>query len=155
MNIRFRQTAIGLIGIAEQGGALSGLFFGSVSVPKGDGASSIPLLDEAFSQLDAWLDGQVRSFTLPLAPAGTAFQQRVWAALSGIPYGCTASYREVAESVGSPDSARAVGGACGRNPLPIFIPCHRVLCSDGGIGGYLGGPDIKMSLLDLERRSRA
>jgi len=147
-----RQTAIGMIGIAESGGVVTNLYFMEKSADRSAETTGTPLLDEAFMQLDAWLAGRVRTFSLPIAAEGTAFAKRVWLALLDIPYGDTAAYNEIAALIGVPGAARAVGSACRRNPLPIFIPCHRVVCSDGGIGGYLGGTEIKQRLLDLERR---
>ena len=101
-------------------------------------------------QLDAYFAGTLTRFTLPLAPRGSDFQQRVWSALQEIPYGQTVSYGELAERVGSPGGARAVGLANGRNPIGIVIPCHRVVGSSGSLTGYGGGLDRKKRLLDLE-----
>ena len=150
--IYFRQTVIGRMGIAESGGAVTNLFFSSDAVPDGAEFHSTLLLDEAFQQLDQWLMGRIELFSLPLQLAGTDFMQGVWKQLQAIPYGCTATYREIAARVGSPRAARAVGTACARNPLPIFIPCHRVIASDGGAGGYRGGADLKRRLLEIEQR---
>jgi methylated-DNA-[protein]-cysteine S-methyltransferase len=104
----------------------------------------------AADQLDAYFSGSLTRFTLPLAPRGSEFQQRVWTALQAIPYGQTVSYGELAERVGSPGGARAVGLANGRNPIGIVIPCHRVVGSSGSLTGYGGGLDRKKRLLDLE-----
>lgn len=100
--------------------------------------------------------GERRAFTVPLAPEGTSFQRRVWAALGAIPFGETRSYRDIAAEAGSPGGAIAVGQANARNPIPIVVPCHRVLAADGGIGGYMGagskgsGIGIKQWLLRHE-----
>lgn len=109
-----------------------------------------PLLVRARDQLEEYFDGRRHDFDLPLAPFGTAFQKRVWEALARIPYGHTRTYGELAAELGS--APRALGGACGRNPLPILIPCHRVLGSDGRLGGYSGmdGIETKRFLLTLE-----
>ena len=107
----------------------------------------------AAAQLTAYFAGQLTSFDLPLDPAGTGFQRRVWAALRDIPYGQTASYGQLAGRIGQPAASRAVGLANGRNPIAIIIPCHRVIGSDGSLTGYGGGLDRKRFLLDLERRS--
>ena len=108
------------------------------------------LLAEARHQLEAYFDGRLKEFDLPLQPAGTAFDQRVWKAMQQIPYGQTRSYGELAMDVGS--APRAIGRACGRNPIPIIIPCHRVLGRNGP-GGYSGGTGLptKQCLLELER----
>jgi methylated-DNA-[protein]-cysteine S-methyltransferase len=108
------------------------------------------------SELREYFRGERREFSLPLAPAGTAFQREVWGALQRIPYGSTRSYREVAVETGRAGASRAVGQANARNPLPILVPCHRVLAADGSMGGYLGdwgggeGVAIKRWLLDHE-----
>ena len=101
-------------------------------------------------QLDSYFAGHLRSFDLPLNPQGTAFQRKVWAALLEIPYGETISYLELARRIGNPKSVRAVGLANGRNPLPIVVPCHRVVGSNGALVGYAGGLPIKRALLALE-----
>ena len=112
---------------------------------------STPLLRQAAAELAAYFAGQLREFTVPLAPKGTPFQQKVWAALREIPYGETRSYKEIAAMVGNEKTCRAVGMANNRNPLPIFIPCHRVVGSDGKLVGYAGGLDVKTFLLELEK----
>jgi len=104
----------------------------------------------AADQLDAYFAGTLTRFTLPLAPRGSQFQQRVWAALSEIPYGETESYGELAARIGSPGGARAVGLANGKNPIGIVIPCHRVVGTNGNLTGYGGGLARKKQLLDLE-----
>jgi methylated-DNA-[protein]-cysteine S-methyltransferase len=108
------------------------------------------ILREAKKQLDAYFDGRLRNFDLPLAPAGTSFQQQVWRAMCKIPYGETATYGVLAARLKS--SARSVGTACGRNPLPILIPCHRVVAAGNRLGGYSGngGVKTKTALLRLE-----
>jgi methylated-DNA-[protein]-cysteine S-methyltransferase len=106
----------------------------------------------ALDQLDAYFRGDRQSFELPLAPQGTPFQRTVWRALERIPYGTTASYREVATAIGKPEAVRAVGAANGRNPLAIVVPCHRVVGSDGSLTGFAGGIERKAALLALEAR---
>ena len=108
------------------------------------------VLQEAKDQLEAYFDGKLKRFKLPLKPAGTDFQRQVWRLMEKIPYGKTRSYGDLAALLGS--GARPVGTACGRNPLPIVIPCHRVLAAGGGLGGYsgAGGLDTKSALLELE-----
>lgn len=105
---------------------------------------------EALRQLEAYFAGRLRRFELPLAPEGTAFQRRVWEALCAIPYGETLSYGELARRLGKPGASRAVGLANGRNPLPIVVPCHRVVGSDGSLTGFGGGLPTKTKLLRLE-----
>ncbi|MHC9084657.1 methylated-DNA--[protein]-cysteine S-methyltransferase [Luteimonas sp. RIT-PG2_3] len=109
-----------------------------------------PLLQRARAQLDAYFAGTLRDFDLPLAPQGTAFQCEVWKALTTIPYGRTLGYGELAARIGKPSAVRAVGAANGRNPLSIFVPCHRVIGADGTLTGYGGGLPTKEFLLSLE-----
>jgi methylated-DNA-[protein]-cysteine S-methyltransferase len=100
--------------------------------------------------LKEYFDGTRRHFDLPLGPRGTEFQLRVWEALTQIPYGQTRSYRDIALAIGKPTAVRAVGAANGRNPLPIVVPCHRVIGSDGSLTGFAGGLEAKTRLLQLE-----
>ncbi len=109
------------------------------------------LLKETEKQLIEYLDGTRKFFDLPLAPEGTEFQKKVWNTLMGIPYGSTASYKEIAEKIDCPKGFRAVGLANNRNPIPIIIPCHRVIGTNGSLTGYAGGLWLKESLIDLER----
>ena len=108
----------------------------------------------AAGQLDEYFKGTRREFTLPSVPAGTAFQQEVWRALLAVPYGETTWYGELARRIGRPAASRAVGLANGSNPIPIIIPCHRVIGSNGSLTGYGGGLPIEQQLLDLERGER-
>lgn len=108
------------------------------------------VLREARSQLDAYFAGTRQAFDLPLAPAGTGFQLAVWEALRAIPYGRTMSYAQIAGRIGKPSAMRAVGAANGRNPLPIVVPCHRVIGADGNLTGFGGGLPTKRFLLQLE-----
>ena len=109
-----------------------------------------PLIDLATRQLGEYFAGARRTFDLPLAPEGTDFQRTVWLTLSEIPYGRTLSYSELAVRVGRPSAVRAVGAANGRNPLPIVLPCHRVIGADGSLTGFGGGLPMKRFLLGLE-----
>ncbi|AYY11461.1 methylated-DNA--[protein]-cysteine S-methyltransferase [Actinobacteria bacterium YIM 96077] len=106
--------------------------------------------DDARKQLHAYFSGELHEFDLPLNPAGTTFQQEVWTALRAIPYGEVRSYGDIAEQIGKPGAARAVGLANGRNPIAIIVPCHRVIGASGQLTGYGGGVDRKRRLLDLE-----
>ena len=114
------------------------------------GYDDIPLFREARRQLDEYFDGQRQAFHLPLRPEGTEFQKKVWQVLCRIPYGQMISYRELATRVGAPRAFQAVGQANGHNPLPILIPCHRVIAANGTLGGYSGGLERKRFLLHLE-----
>ena len=123
-----------------------------VSIKAGESyyCSRNKILDEAFEQLNEYLKGERKTFDLDLEPEGTDFQKDVWNALLDVPYGKTISYSELAKASGHPRAVRAVGGAMHSNPIPIVIPCHRVIRSDGSIGGYALGPDLKTRLLKLE-----
>lgn len=105
----------------------------------------------AKAQLRAYFQGELKQFDLPLAPVGTDFQLSVWQALRAIPYGELVSYKAIAEAIGNPKAVRAVGGANGKNPIPIIVPCHRVIGSDGSLTGFGGGLEVKQRLIDLER----
>jgi methylated-DNA-[protein]-cysteine S-methyltransferase len=151
-SIFFYQTDIGKIGIAESDDAITDVCLREEEVPEDAVVRETALLEEAGRQLQEYFAGKRKEFTLPLAPAGTEFMLQVWDSLCAIPYGETRSYREIAESIGNRNAARAVGLANNRNPVPIFIPCHRVIGADGKLTGYSGGLQIKERLLELERR---
>jgi methylated-DNA-[protein]-cysteine S-methyltransferase len=125
------------------------------SVPEGAvRCDDHPILAETARQLNAYFARDLRDFDLPLAMNGTPFQVRVWRALLEIPYGETRSYAQQARVVGAPDAVRAVGAANGRNPIPIVVPCHRVIGSNGKLTGFGGGLPLKRWLLDLESNPR-
>lgn len=110
-----------------------------------------PLISEAVNQLREYFKGDRKIFTVPLKPDGTDFQQKVWKALTEIPYGQTTSYGEIAGKIGKPGGARAVGNANNKNPIAIMIPCHRVIGANGSLTGYAAGLNIKKQLLSLEK----
>ena len=145
-------TPLGPMALGEEGGAIVRLYLPNAPTPR---LMSHPtaLLEEGRRQLLEYLKGERKEFDLPLAPQGTPFQQAVWAALRDIPWGEVRSYREIAQAVGSPKGFRAVGMANHRNPIPIFIPCHRVVGADGSLTGYAGGLELKRALLAAEGRS--
>jgi methylated-DNA-[protein]-cysteine S-methyltransferase len=139
-------TPIGLLLLHADHGRLSRIEFGARSACF-NGAAPFP---EAEAQLHAYFAGELERFELPLAPRGTAFQQSVWDALVEIPYGSTTTYSELAARIGRPSACRAVGAANGRNPLPVVVPCHRVIGAAGALTGYGGGLRRKRHLLALE-----
>ncbi|MGN0261499.1 MAG: methylated-DNA--[protein]-cysteine S-methyltransferase [Eggerthellaceae bacterium] len=144
-------TPVGRVTIASNGCAITAIAIGEVGLP---GVRKPTLLtNDAANQLQEYLAGRRRYFDLPLDPAGSPFQKKVWREMLDIPYGSTKTYGEIACAVGSPRGARAVGMAANRNPIAIVIPCHRVLASNGKPGGYAYGVEVKRFLLDLERRS--
>ncbi|HZW44476.1 MAG TPA: methylated-DNA--[protein]-cysteine S-methyltransferase [Dermatophilaceae bacterium] len=151
-------SVVGTLTLVAEEGAIVGLYMDlqrhrpdddALGEPDPRGREVEPF-KAAADQLDAYFAGELTHFDLPLAPRGSEFQQRVWAALQEIPYGRTESYGELAERIGSPGGARAVGLANGKNPIGIIIPCHRVVGADGSLTGYGGGLDRKKQLLDLE-----
>ena len=151
-------STVGPLTLVAQDGAIVGLYMDLQRHRPDDDELGVPdrlgreaeQFKAAADQLDAYFAGALTRFTLPLAQRGSQFQQRVWAALQDIPYGETESYGELAERIGSPGAARAVGLANGKNPIGIVIPCHRVVGADGNLTGYGGGLDRKKQLLDFE-----
>jgi methylated-DNA-[protein]-cysteine S-methyltransferase len=143
------ESPIGELLLVSDGRALTRLEMGPRAVPSEALRDPEPL-SEAEQQLEAYFAGELTEFDLPLAPKGSAFQLRVWRALLDIPYGETASYGEIAATVGRPDAVRAVGTTNGRNPIAVIVPCHRVIGADGTLVGYGGGLPRKRTLLELE-----
>ena len=144
-------SPIGPLRLVAADGALTAIDFSPFGDRPGDEAAEEPVLQQAAAQLAEYFAGERTDFDLPLAPRGTAFQQQVWAELVKIGYGGTASYGEIAHRLGLTNAAsRAVGTANGRNPIPIIVPCHRVIGADGTLTGYAGGIERKRILLDLE-----
>ena len=146
-------SPLGPIAIEASGDAVAAIRFLERGAPST--ASPRGVLAEAAAQLAAYFSGRLRRFDLPLAPAGTPFQLQVWDVLRAIPYGVTWTYGQTAARLGRPKSSRAVGAANGANPIPIVLPCHRVIGADGGLTGYGGGVERKRALLDLEGVRRA
>ena len=140
-------SPVGPLTLGECGGALVYIRFGD-----GAGCDRTPLLERAAAQLEEYFAGCRREFDLPTDAQGTPFQREVWEALRQIPYGRTSTYKEVAAAIGRPAACRAVGMANHRNPLPIIVPCHRVIGSSGALTGYAGGVEVKSKLLALETR---
>jgi methylated-DNA-[protein]-cysteine S-methyltransferase len=144
---------IGRLIVASDGSAVAGVWMANAS-PSDDQwerrRGTDLVLAEARRELLAYFDGTLREFRVPLAPNGTEFQRRVWTALTHIPYGTTISYADLARRLGNLMAVRAVGAANGRNPIPIIVPCHRVIGSDGSLTGFGGGLDRKRWLLHHE-----
>ena len=133
--------------VAEDGAVVSLDFSGTA--PKG--STHDPLKTrQAKHQIQEYCDGERTVFELPLAPEGTEFQKLVWAEVARIPYGRTRTYGQIAVAVGNKDAARAVGAASGANPIPLIVPCHRVIAADGGLGGFAYGTGVKSRLLAFE-----
>jgi methylated-DNA-[protein]-cysteine S-methyltransferase len=149
-------SPVGELRIIEHNGAITAIEFTPFRAtdgrPRGERTDDVPVLGEAVRQLRAYFNRDLKEFDLPLGPEGTDFQQRVWEQLRGIGFGETASYGEIAHRLGKSNAAsRAVGLANGRNPIPIVIPCHRVIGADGTLTGYAGGLERKQTLLELEQ----
>ena len=145
-------SPLGTLVLSARDGALVGLHLPGSSDPAPEESDTAPVLDEARRQLDAYFAGERTAFELPLALAGTAFQQAVWNALRKIPYGETCRYGALAAAVGNPAASRAVGMANHRNPIAIIVPCHRVNGASGKLTGFGGGLPAKRYLLGLEQR---
>ncbi len=148
--IHIKNTPIGSLTAAEKDGCIVSLSVGENCIGE---YKRTALLNRCETQLTEYFRGKRINFDLPLALNGTAFQQQVWQALSDIPYGETVTYGQLARSIGRPNSARAVGAACGANPLLILVPCHRVV-GQKSLAGYAGGPDSKKILLKIEKTGK-
>ena len=165
INIQRHRTEIGEVVLGSFGGKLCWLGFGGREmrrtvddgIKKGLNAQSVEqddeVLEKARRQLDEYFRGLRREFDIPLLMVGTDFQKRVWKALMSIPCGVTSTYGQIAEDIGNPRAVRAVGSACGANPISIIVPCHRVIGSNGELVGYGGGLSLKKRLLKLERKN--
>ena len=141
-------SPVGILTLESDGVSVTALRFGDHR----KGIPSCPVLEQAAGELAEYFSGTRREFTVPLSPRGTEFQRLVWGQLCRIPYGATAAYADIAAKLGNPGACRAVGSANNRNPLPIFIPCHRVIGKNGSLTGYAGGLAVKKALLRLEGR---
>lgn len=151
LNVFGYESELGMIYIENNGQAITRVYLGNAYSPESTSFSETELSKEAAKQLRDYLKGERRIFALPLTPTGSEFQQKVWRALQAIPYGETRSYKEVAEYIWQPKAFRAVGMANNKNPIMIFISCHRVIGANGGLVGYAGGLDIKEKLLNIEK----
>lgn len=149
----FYETPVGIIIIEARGEVITGLEMSQENEVKALGINNENnVLREANKQLQEYFRGERKEFNLPLHLNGTEFQQKVWSALQEIPYGETRSYGEIAKAVGSPKGSRAVGGANNKNPVMIFVPCHRVIGANGALVGFGGGLPVKQYLLELEQK---
>lgn len=153
----YSTSPIGKLLLTCENGCLTALHFANTAttldVPDHWRQDDAPFT-EALKQLDEYFTGRRQTFTLAIRPQGTAFQQSVWRQLQQVPYGQTTSYGEIARQIGNPKACRAVGLANGKNPLPIIIPCHRIIGRDGSLTGFGGGLEVKKQLLDLEQANR-
>ena len=154
-NVFHYDTKIGKIGIEENGSAITKIYFINNDDEQAEilGENETALLKEAIKQLNEYFDGKRSSFDLKLQLQGTEFQKKVWNALIEIPFGETRSYGEIAKIIGNEKASRAVGMANNKNPIPIIVPCHRVIGANGKLVGYAGGVDIKEKLLNIEKNN--
>lgn len=148
-NIFFYETEIGIIGIRENNKSITDIFFSKVDT--NDNIEETDLIKECFKQLKEYFEGNRMKFDLPLDARGTEFQKKVWNELLNIPYGETKSYKDIAVAIGNEKACRAIGMANNKNPIPIIIPCHRVIGSNGKLVGYADGVNVKEKLLNIEK----
>ena len=149
-SLYFYDTFIGKVGIVDCDGSITNVFFECDVIPEDFKIRETELLAKAGAQLLEYFSGKRKTFDLVLAPAGTEFQKSVWRVLCDIPYGNTVSYKDVAYGISNEKACRAVGLANNKNPIPLFIPCHRVIGSNGKLVGYRGGLAVKKMLLEFE-----
>ena len=152
MEQAFYKTKFGNIRIEYEGSVLFSLK--TVGELSGEGRRT-EFTDKVFMELREYFEGTRRSFDIPYRLTGTEFQLKVWSELEKIPYGTTCTYKEIAERIGNSKAVRAVGSACGKNPVWIVVPCHRAIGSDGRLTGYAGGIDMKRELLETEKQNSA
>lgn len=155
MPIFTEDTPLGKISISERNGRVNALYFENQEKPVNAMVAKTLTLEKAFRQLDEYLTGRRKKFYIELAPVGTDFMHQVWQELLSIPYGQMRSYSDIAKAVGKPTATRAVSQANNKNPIPIFIPCHRVVGNNGEFVGYAGGVNIQKALLDIEKKKLA
>ena len=149
--IFFYDTPVGKLCIGEENGCITHVTWSKI--PQEYVLEETELIIECKNQLEEYFAGKRKNFYLPLAPKGTEFQQKVWKALTEIPYGKTRTYGEIAAVIGNPKAARAVGMANNKNPIGIIVPCHRVVGANGKLVGYAGGMEKKEFLLELEKKN--
>jgi len=152
--IFYYNTIIGALGISEENKHITAVYFPNHPKPVNPDLRETSLIKEAAKQLKSYLAGNLWEFSLPLELKGTEFMCKVWSELQKIPYGETATYGEIAGRIGKAKAYRAVGMANNRNPIPIIVPCHRVIGANGKLVGFGGGLDLKQKLLDIEQQNR-
>lgn len=148
-NIFFYETELGIIGIRENNKSITNIYFSKVDT--NDNIEETDLIKKCFKQLKEYFEGSRIKFDLPLDIKGTEFQNKVWDELLKIPYGEVKSYKDIAIAIGNEKACRAIGMANNKNPIPIIIPCHRVIGSNGKLVGYAGGLNVKEKLLNIEK----
>jgi len=151
MDYLFYESPVGRLTVLLESDVIRGIVFGH-HVPDGEFNKDPVLGLRIYDEMDAYFSGKSNKLNLKYRPEGTDFQKRVWKELLKIPYGETKSYSEIAEAIGRPAAVRGVGTACGSNPIPLLIPCHRVVGKDGSLTGFSGGLDKKKYLIELEKQ---
>ncbi|MFV0626378.1 MAG: methylated-DNA--[protein]-cysteine S-methyltransferase [Alphaproteobacteria bacterium] len=154
MNYIVYESPIGKLWLCEEEGSLTALSFSKTKIPLQVQERETPILVEAKKQLNEYFAEKREKFDLPIKFKGTSFQQKVWKALCQVPYGQTASYKEIAQNIQNEKACRAVGMANNKNPIAIIVPCHRIIGTNGKLVGYAGGLEIKQKLLELERKRK-
>ena len=149
-NVFYYNTPIGIISITDNGKCIIAIDFGK-TVSEGIEIKETDIIKETYKQLNEYFNGKRKEFNIPLEMEGTDFQKSVWNALRNIPYGETCSYKDIAAMIGNEKASRAVGMANNKNPIPIIVPCHRVIGANGKLVGYGGGLELKTKLLDIEK----
>ncbi len=152
-HIHTYMTAIGMVSISSDGRCVTGIYLPCENLPAMEDRED-GIMSQAASEIDEYLSGRRKEFDVPVHQEGTEFRMRVWDALKAVPYGETAEYGKIAEAAGHPGASRAVGTACRMNRIPIIIPCHRIVPSDGTVGNYAGGKALKIRLLTIEKEYR-
>lgn len=152
-NIYYYESCIGNIGIAEEEGKITNILFENEKLNNTFVIKEIEIIKKAHDEIEEYFLGKRKGFTIEINPKGTDFMKSVWKELCNIPYGKTVSYKDIAMAIGNEKAARAVGMANNKNPIPIFIPCHRVIGKNGQLVGYSGGVDIKHKLLEIEKNN--
>lgn len=152
--IKSYETKIGKLTLGSDENFITNIFFPANKIPENMKEKETNVIEQAINELNEYFEGKRKMFTIPLKPNGTEFQKNVWKALLNIPYGKTCSYKDIAEAIGSPKACRTVGSSNGKNPIPIIIPCHRVINSNGKLGGYSGGLDVKTKLINIEKNTK-
>ena len=148
--IYFYKTKIGKIGIKEENEYITNIYFENDLVPVNEEIKETPLIAKTYREISLYLDGLLKEFSIPILLNGTSFQKDVWQEIYKIRYGETSSYKTIGEILNT-KAYQAIGSACGRNPIPIIVPCHRIIGENGSLTGYRGGLKIKQILLDLEK----
>lgn len=147
------RTKIGNLAIYSNSNFITNICFNANKINSAE-EKETKIIKQTFKEIKEYMEGKRKTFTIPIKPEGTDFQKKVWKALQSIPYGKICSYKDIAQKISCPNGCRAIGLANSKNPIPIIIPCHRVINANGKIGGFSGGLPIKIKLLEIEKLSK-